>query len=152
MRGLVIPFQLSGSCVERHQTGGVQILSRTASSVVLVSGVTEGDKDQAIRGVDGHRHPRARAAAILPSIGPPGTELWFAGLRYRMESPDFFAGLQIEGARVSGDAIPALLSRSGRNDRQILVNSRRRAWRVTAAVPLHHAHLQIDNAVIAHIL
>src|SRR5690242_16154229 len=112
MRHLEIPLQMSSLRIQGQHAAGIEILSRTAVSKVLVRGLADGYKHETIRGIERHRYPTARPTPVLPPIRSPSSEVRFSRLRHRVETPLFFSGAQIKGANVAGDTVPALLSRA----------------------------------------
>src|SRR3989442_659103 len=101
MGGLEIPSQLAGLAIQRQEAGGVKILAWPCAAEVLIRGIASRQEHQPIGSVDGHGHPTAGAASILPAIETPLTEILFARVRNDVETPNQFAGEQIEGARIA---------------------------------------------------
>src|SRR5262249_33375235 len=118
---LEIPLQLPVGCVESDNATRVEVVTRAATAVVLVGCIAQSNEDQTVGYVDGHGHPSAGSAAVLPALRPPASEARLAGTGHRVEAPDLFASVQIEGARIARDAVTALLTGSGNYDREILI-------------------------------
>src|SRR5262249_51401284 len=95
---LVVPGELAGLGVQRHDRRRVEVLARAVGAGDRGGGVAGPEQDEARLGVDGRRHvDRAAAGALLAPAGADG--------RDRPEAPQLLAGLGVVGGYEAARAL-----------------------------------------------
>src|ERR1700693_5776038 len=104
MDDLKMPQILPRFGVDCHHAGVVEIVAGTVAAPQVARGRAEWHINDSARDIDRHKAPDVDAAAQLPTIAGPGSEVGFAGPRDGVERPGQFAVMDVEGAHITRHA------------------------------------------------
>ena len=130
-RELVVPLQLAGVGIERHDRGGEQVVAFAIGAVVIRPRIAGAEEHQVLFGIVGARDPdRAAAARIRIGLGP-GVAANLARAGHGVEAPDLLAGRGVEGL---DEAANAELGAGDAQNHLVFDHQRRHGGRVAALV------------------
>ena len=160
MRDLEVPFALAGLQIDAHQAVSKQVVPRPVPAVKVRRGVFHGQVNQAELFINRDLRPHAGVAVDGPRLVLPGVVAELAGTGNRVERPEHFAALHVEGTDqalgvVVGPDRHAFLERRADDD-DVLDDSRGRMEADLAglqidllSLPEHRALLHVDDAAFA---
>src|SRR5947207_11019768 len=96
-----MPEALAGAGVEGEGAVGKEIIAFAIAAPEIGGAGAGAAEENAIFSVDGESAPGIGGAALFPRIARPGVVEFFTRLGNGVESPDFPAGENVEGARIA---------------------------------------------------
>ena len=149
--GLEVPDSLSGFGVEGEGAVAEEVLADTVSAVEVRCGRAESGEEDAVFGIEGVAGPGVGTGAIFPAFALPGVVSEFTGLGDGVESPDFFAGLDVEGANVAGSTGLSFAVDDGDDDEVLVDHGGGGASELNLGQVLVDAVAKFDDALVAEL-
>src|SRR5215472_846557 len=153
MDHLVVPQELAGGGVQRHQRVPEEPFTLAVGTVEIVGGTAEGKKYHPALDIERHDPPDIGTRAVLPVVSFPGVVAYLARARHRVKSPEQLARAHIESTDGAARTFRRKLLQPRPGYDEVFIDGGRRSDFISSLRPtVRDTFPQVDSSTVAEAL